>query len=524
MTAARGATPIGDRYAMQTRDGFTYYFFNPNPSIATPPTTAAPCCWRSQAARRFPSLADIMADLSRPTVARRQTLARRRRRRGQGRTVVDAPMAALLASGISGSACAATHAPLTKTGAPASSPTPHGRPPPSRPSAGGCRHRSPRQRGRRQTDPPPATGRATRVPATSTRPWAARRDVEGRMLASAGLMTEAAGVRRARPRRRSRGTADAAACGSARCRQPPVPPPDGFYGLTTILLFVAFIAGPSTQPTRRTRRQASGVLGDRCPETPQDQRCSQRRRHWHAPGPRVDDVRGWTPGAAAETCRQKLCLPASAAAAACCADPCASDVCRTCTDRPRRRHAGVTLVFDREGWSGPVQASGPARYRSRTRRRRTLGTDPWARRNQGHNRTSPRNRSSLVRQIRRRLATVARCQCALGPGCRRSAGRRRTSSRTFDSLPAMMRRAGREPRAPSTIRRLRSRLATARIVSPRPASNTTGTPPPAMLTPTRCWSVDGALDLVRLTSRLRSRVASSRPLTVPLAPVPQIVD
>ena len=22
------ATPIGDRYAMQTRDGFTYYFFN----------------------------------------------------------------------------------------------------------------------------------------------------------------------------------------------------------------------------------------------------------------------------------------------------------------------------------------------------------------------------------------------------------------------------------------------------------------------------------------------------------------
>ena len=25
------ATPIGDRYAMQTRDGFTYYFFNLQP-------------------------------------------------------------------------------------------------------------------------------------------------------------------------------------------------------------------------------------------------------------------------------------------------------------------------------------------------------------------------------------------------------------------------------------------------------------------------------------------------------------
>ena len=80
------------------------------------------------------------------------------------------------------------------------------------------------------TEPAAATDRATRDARDKHAPMGrAARDVEGRMLASAGLMTEAdAGVRRARPRRRSRrrarGTADAAACGSARCRQPPVPP------------------------------------------------------------------------------------------------------------------------------------------------------------------------------------------------------------------------------------------------------------------------------------------------------------
>ena len=36
------ATPIGDRYAMQTRDGFTYYFFNLEPfepSLSLPPAS-----------------------------------------------------------------------------------------------------------------------------------------------------------------------------------------------------------------------------------------------------------------------------------------------------------------------------------------------------------------------------------------------------------------------------------------------------------------------------------------------------
>ena len=35
------ATPIGDRYAMQTRDGFTYYFFNLEPFERPAPRAAA---------------------------------------------------------------------------------------------------------------------------------------------------------------------------------------------------------------------------------------------------------------------------------------------------------------------------------------------------------------------------------------------------------------------------------------------------------------------------------------------------
>ena len=146
--------------------------------------------------------------LSRPTVARAVKRYRERGedaffepRRGRGRTVVDARMAdeaaKLLASGISGSACARqlgipvstfnenrragviadpTRAPAAVADAPqAVAATDH-----------------PASADARQTDPPPATDRATRDARDKHAPMGrAARDVEGRMLASAGLMTEA---------------------------------------------------------------------------------------------------------------------------------------------------------------------------------------------------------------------------------------------------------------------------------------------------------------------------------------------
>ena len=115
------ATPIGDRYAMQTRDGITYYFFNLEPFDCHPAADRHALLLRAaklHVVSRVPQ-ADIMAAfrISRPTLAR---AVRRYRERGEdaffeprrrrGRTVVDAEMAAkaaeLLASGFSGSACA----------------------------------------------------------------------------------------------------------------------------------------------------------------------------------------------------------------------------------------------------------------------------------------------------------------------------------------------------------------------------------------------------------------------------------
>ena len=80
------ATPIGDSYAMQTRDGFTYYFFNLQPFDCHPaddrPRHAAP---RRQAARRFrrsPSRHHVrLRHLAPHRGTRRQTLSRARRRR-----------------------------------------------------------------------------------------------------------------------------------------------------------------------------------------------------------------------------------------------------------------------------------------------------------------------------------------------------------------------------------------------------------------------------------------------------------
>ena len=115
------ATPIGDRYAMQTRDGFTYYFFNLEPFDCHPADDRRAMLLRVARLHVVSGVrqADIMCafDISRPTVARAVKRYRERGedaffepRRGRGRTVVDAQMAdqaaKLLASGISGSACA----------------------------------------------------------------------------------------------------------------------------------------------------------------------------------------------------------------------------------------------------------------------------------------------------------------------------------------------------------------------------------------------------------------------------------
>ena len=115
------ATPIGDRYAMQTRDGITYYFFNLEPFDCHPADDRRAMLLRAAKLQVVSGVrqADIMAafDISRPTLARAVKRYREHGedaffepRRRRGRTVVDAQMAAkaaeLLASGMSGSACA----------------------------------------------------------------------------------------------------------------------------------------------------------------------------------------------------------------------------------------------------------------------------------------------------------------------------------------------------------------------------------------------------------------------------------
>ena len=98
------ATPIGDRYAMQTRDGITYYFFNLEPFDCHPADDRRAMLLRAAKLHVVSGVpqADIMAafHLSRPTVARAVKRYRERGedaffepRRGRGRTVVDARMA-----------------------------------------------------------------------------------------------------------------------------------------------------------------------------------------------------------------------------------------------------------------------------------------------------------------------------------------------------------------------------------------------------------------------------------------------
>ena len=292
------ATPVGDRYALQTRDGFTYYFFNLEPFDCHPADDRRAMLLRAAKLHVVSGVpqADIMAafHLSRPTVARAVKRYRERGedaffepRRGRGRTVVDARMAdeaaKLLASGISGSACARqlgipvstfnenrragviadpTRAPAAVADAPqAVAATDH-----------------PASADARQTDPPPATDRATRDARDKHAPMGrAARDVEGRMLASAGLMTEAEPVFAAPAHAVAHGGVLAALpmllrAGLLGAANRLFRLPDGFYGLTTILLFVAFMTLARVRNPESLRYQAPGewgaILGlDRCPET-----------------------------------------------------------------------------------------------------------------------------------------------------------------------------------------------------------------------------------------------------------------
>ena len=305
------ATPIGDRYAMQTRDGFTYYFFNLEPFDCHPADDRRAMLLRVARLHVVSGVrqADIMCafDISRPTVARAVKRYRERGedaffepRRGRGRTVVDAEMAdkaaKLLASGISGSACARQlgipvstfhenrhagvfAAPAAALAAVADAPqaaaaTDH----PANADAPQAAAATDHPANASHTDPAAATDRATRDARDKQAPMGrAARDVEGRMLASAGLMTEADPVFAAPAHAVAHGGVLAALpmllrAGLLGAANRLFRLPDGFYGLTTILLFVAFMTLARVRNPESLRYQAPGewgaILGlDRCPET-----------------------------------------------------------------------------------------------------------------------------------------------------------------------------------------------------------------------------------------------------------------
>ena len=320
------ATPIGDRYAMQTRDGFTYYFFNLEPFDCHPADDRRAMLLRVARLHVVSGVrqADIMCafDISRPTVARAVKRYRERGedaffepRRGRGRTVVDAEMAAkaaeLLASGISGSACARQlgipvstfhenrHAGVfaapaaalaavadapqaaAATDRPANADAPQAAAATDRPAnadAPQAAAATDHPANASHTDPAAATDRASRDARDKQAPMGrAARDVEGRMLASAGLMTEAKPVFAAPAHGVAHGGVLAALpmllrAGLLGAANRLFRLPDGFYGLTTILLFVAFMTLARVRNPEGLRYQAPGewgaILGlDRCPET-----------------------------------------------------------------------------------------------------------------------------------------------------------------------------------------------------------------------------------------------------------------
>ena len=320
------ATPIGDRYAMQTRDGFTYYFFNLEPFDCHPADDRRAMLLRVARLHVVSGVrqADIMCafDISRPTVARAVKRYRERGedaffepRRGRGRTVVDAQMAdqaaKLLASGISGSACArqlgipvstfhenrhagvfaapaaalaavadapqavaATDHPANADAQQAAAATDR----PANADAPQAAAVTDHPANASHTDPAAATDRASRDARDKQAPMGrAARDVEGRMLASAGLMTEAKPVFAAPAHGVAHGGVLAALpmllrAGLLGAANRLFRLPNGFYGLTTILLFVAFMTLARVRNPEALRYQAPGewgaILGlDRCPET-----------------------------------------------------------------------------------------------------------------------------------------------------------------------------------------------------------------------------------------------------------------
>ena len=282
---------------MQTHDGFTFYFFNLEPFDCHRADDRRAMLLRVARLHVVSGVpqADLMNafHLSRPTVAR---AVKRFRERGEdaffeplrrrGRTVVDAEMAdqaaQLLASGMSGSACArqlgipvSTFNETRRAGvitdstrepaagaevAPASTTTDH---PVSTDAA--------------VSGPAVATDRASRDARDKHAPMGrAARDVERRTLARAGLLTEATpafvepahavaggGVLAALPMLLREGLLTAA---NRLFRLPA-----GFYGLTSILLFVACMTLARVRNPESLRYQAPGewgaILGlDRCPE------------------------------------------------------------------------------------------------------------------------------------------------------------------------------------------------------------------------------------------------------------------
>ena len=305
------ATPIGDRYAMQTRDGFTYYFFNLEPFDCHPADDRRAMLLRVARLHIVSGVrqADIMCafDISRPTVARAVKRYRERGedaffepRRGRGRTVVDAEMAdkaaKLLASGISGSACARQlgipvstfhenrhagvfAAPAAALAAVADAPQAAAATDrPANADAPQAAAATDHPANASHTDPAAATDRASRDARDKQAPMGrAARDVEGRMLASAGLMTEAKPVFAAPAHGVAHGGVLAALpmllrAGLLGAANRLFRLPDGFYGLTTILLFVAFMTLARVRNPEGLRYQAPGewgaILGlDRCPET-----------------------------------------------------------------------------------------------------------------------------------------------------------------------------------------------------------------------------------------------------------------
>ena len=272
------ATPIGDRYAMQTRDGITYYFFNLEPFDCHPADDRRAMLLRAAKLHVVSGVrqADIMAafNISRPTLARAVKRYREHGedaffepRRRRGRTVVDAQMAAkaaaLLASGMSGSACA------RHLGIPPTTFNENRRagviavPAPALAAVADAPQVATDHPTSANTEPAAATDRATRDARDKQAPMGrAARDVEGRMLASAGLMTEAEPVFAA--------PAHAVAHGGVLAALPMLLRA-GLLGAAN-RLFVAFMTLARVRNPESLRYQAPGewgaILGlDRCPET-----------------------------------------------------------------------------------------------------------------------------------------------------------------------------------------------------------------------------------------------------------------